>query len=95
MPLIQAVGFNIGLEITAADPDLQVLAKTVSPYPVLFRLLLTDGAGASPQSAFYKREQYVYLLSFKGGQRNRENIARCPKGRPSSNQYCRKSRTAD
>ena len=94
MPLIQAVGFNIGLEITAADPDLQVLAKTVS-HTGSFLLLLTDGAGASPQSAFYKREQYVYLLSFKGGQRNRENIARCPKGRPSSTQHCRKSRTAD
>ena len=43
MPLIQAVGFNIGLEITAADPDFQVLAKTVS-HTGSFLLLLTDGA---------------------------------------------------
>ena len=61
MPLIQSVSFNIGIAITAADPDLQVLAKTV--YHIgSFLLLVTDGAGASPQSAFYKREQYVYLL---------------------------------
>ena len=64
MPLIQAVGFNIGLEITAADPDLQVLAKTVS-HTGSFLLLLTDGAGASPQSAFYKREQCVSVI-FQG-----------------------------
>lgn len=43
MPLIQAVSFNIGIEITAADPDLQVLAKTVS-HTGSFLLLLTDGA---------------------------------------------------
>ena len=64
MPLIQAVGFNIGLEITAADPDLQVLAKTVS-HTGSFLLLLTDGAGASPQSAFYTGAVCVSVI-FQG-----------------------------
>ncbi len=35
MPLIQAVGFNIGLEITAADPDLQVLGQNSVSYRFL------------------------------------------------------------
>ena len=44
MPLIQAVGFNIGLEITAADPDLQVLAGQVPSIPNMV-LILTVAVG--------------------------------------------------
>ena len=44
MPLILAVSFVLGVAITAAEPDLQVLAKTV-PHIDSFLLLITVGAG--------------------------------------------------
>ena len=44
MPLILAVSFVLGVAITVAEPDLQVLAKTV-PHIDSFLLLITVGAG--------------------------------------------------
>ena len=44
MPLILAVSFVLGIAITVAEPDLQVLAKTV-PHIDSFLLLVTVGAG--------------------------------------------------
>ena len=44
MPLILAVSFVLGVAITVAEPDLQVLAKTV-PHIDSFLLLVTVGAG--------------------------------------------------
>lgn len=44
MPLILTVSFVLGIAITVAEPDLQVLAKTV-PHIDAFLLLITVGAG--------------------------------------------------
>ena len=44
MPLILAVSFVLGVAITVAEPDLQMLAKTV-PHIDSFLLLVTVGAG--------------------------------------------------
>ena len=44
MPLILSVSFVLGIAITVAEPDLQVLAKTV-PHIDSFLLLVTVGAG--------------------------------------------------
>ena len=44
MPLILAVSFVLGVAITVAEPDLQVLAKT-APHIDSFLLLVTVGAG--------------------------------------------------